>query len=186
MAKYDKHYDSYFLLENPYKQKITNTITDDEKWKSCKDACEDCRICKIVNPFRQQCWRPCDRCRYCKFRNFESSKTHDLPYYNKHPYLPDPAFVDYTAPTMVTSRMCGPVAYARYINQYNNYIRCKECQAVGTCWSKYRGKCVECSDEQLAVPCERKFGCPNSSGNLFPYGPPKNPIYTDCKLCWKN
>lgn len=188
MAKYDRDtsFDNYFLLGDAYKQNdvIVSSVTHDEKWESCRLSCENCRVCKSVNPFRQQCWRHCDRCRYCNFRGHLTTKTHDLPYYNRHPYTPDPDDTLFTASNLATPRVCGPVAYAKFIDQYNDYVHCKQCQRAGKCWSKYQEKCIECSDEQLAVSCERKFGCPNPNGPLFAYGPPRNPVYTDCRMCW--
>ena len=189
MAKYnrDTSFDNYFLLGDSYKQQdvIVNKFTGDEQWESCKKSCENCKICRDVSPFRQNCWRHCDRCKYCKFRDHRSSQKHHPPYWTRHPYTPDPDDIDFALSHRTTSKVCGPVMYAEYIKQYNDYINCKKCQQRNKCWSKYQEKCVECSDEQLAVPCEEKYGCPNPNGASYGYGPPRNPMYTSCRKCWK-
>lgn len=182
-----KSLNHYFLLGDAYKQNdvIVNKITNDEQWESCGVACDNCRICKSTSPFGMQCWRHCDRCRYCKFRGHHTAQTRDPPYFNRHPDLPDPNYINFAASKFTTGGVCGPVLYADYIRQYNDYVHCKQCQLRGECWSKYQQKCVVCSDEQLAVPCEEKYGCQNPNGPLFGYGPPRDPMFTNCKKCWE-
>lgn len=177
----------YFLLGDAYKQNdvIVKKVTHDEQWESCKLAQENCKICKNVSPFPNECWRHCDRARYCQLRGHRSSRPHQPPYFNRHPYLPDPDYIKFAPSKFTTNGVCGPVMYTEYIKQYNDYINCKHCQEQNRCYSKYQKKCVECSDEQLAVGCEEKYGCPNPNGPLFPYGPPRDPKFTSCRKCWE-
>lgn len=189
---------SYWLLgdqiaPNGYTEDsyVLNTTTD-EKWMNCKDACEDCNICRKANPFYQNCWRSCDRCRTCHLRNHRSLKTRDPPYWNRHPYAPDPNLseasinIQHPMSRFTTTNVCGPVMYQEFINRYSNYVQCQKCQSHGKCWSRYQQKCVDCDEGHLAKSCEIKFGCPNPMGPMFPYVPPRDPLMTDCRPCWQS
>lgn len=177
---------SYWLLGDSYRQTdsyVLNT-TSDEKWMNCKDACNDCRICKSVNPFYQQCWRSCDRCRYCHLRDHKSSMKRDPPYYMRHPYTPDPDYIDHSLAKFHTTAVCGPKMYEDWVKQYNNYMQCKRCQQQDKCWSQYQQRCIDCDEGHLAKSCEDKFGCPNPINPYFPSVKPINPQFTDCRPCW--
>jgi hypothetical protein len=149
------------------------------------NICKSCDVCKSVNgksPLR--CSKVCDQCIQYQLRH-NPDKGLDLPYANRHPYLPDPDYITYADSTMVTPRICGDVIYAEYIDQYNDYINCQICQTQKKCWSSDRHKCVECSERQMKVPCARQYGCQNAYGPIFPSGPPINPMYTSCRKCWQ-
>lgn len=158
-------------------------FTADEKWLNCAGACDDCKICRSVNPFYQQCWRSCDKCRYCHLKEAKSVNR-DPPYFNRHPDTPDPRFVDFSLAKFTTTGVCGPVLYNDWVKQYNNYMQCLRCQEQDLCWSPYQQRCIECDEGNLNRTCESKFGCPNTKNPMFPPVPPINPLYTDCVRCW--
>ena len=86
------------------------------------------------------------------------------------------------------SNVCGVNKKREYEEQYNNYIQCKICRDSGKCWSRYQQKCVNCDAGQMSKTCERLYGCKrnaNVPNDIVEYVPPKNPLYTDCRLCWK-
>jgi hypothetical protein len=190
---------SYWLLKNEVTpdgytdHSLVFKITADEKWMNCRDACQDCNICRRANPSYQQCWRSCDRCRNCHLRNHRSLRYRDPPYWNAHPYAPNPDLssgvqsihVQHPAARFTTTHVCGPVLNQEYIHQYNNYMQCKRCQENDKCWSKYQQKCVDCDEGNLATTCEDKFGCPNPMSPMFGAGPPRDPLFTNCVPCWR-
>jgi hypothetical protein len=149
--------------------------------------CKTCDICKSVNGNSLlRCSKVCDQCIQYQLRHTPtlSSKGLDLPYYNRHPYLPDPRFIKFAESQMVTPRVCGPVIYAEYIDQYNAYSNCQICQLKGECWSSERHQCVTCPKKQMQVSCGKQYGCQNAYGPIFPSTGPINPMYTNCQKCW--
>lgn len=81
--------------------------------------------------------------------------------------------------------VCGPKIEDEYNNQYSNYKECQRCQVGGSCWSEMEKKCVKCEKNELLKSCETKFGCENPFNPNLPHVAPKNPLYTDCRPCWR-
>lgn len=187
------------------KSNLIRHVTSDEKSKKCKNACDDCSICMTINNDYQLCYRECDRCRYCSFKKHNYDQEPDPPYWNRYPELPNPILygdvlyselgskdelpigkLNYAQSKFTTSNVCGPVMYQEYIDQYNNYMECKNCKRSGMCWSQNSKTCVHCDQNQLNRSCESRFGClGNTPNNVNGHVPPKDPLYTACIPCWK-
>lgn len=155
----------------------SNTIRKD--W--CLTACQRCSDCKPESRNWSECWSACDECNRCHARTVR-----DDDYNDPYNYILVNRRLDNT-PALAKrfcSNVCGVNMCKAYRQRYNGFTQCKRCQQQGKCWSQYQGRCVDCPREQALSSCAEKWGCPNRNGSQFGYGPPVDPMFTDCIPCW--
>ena len=146
----------------------------------CASACQKCQDCKKESRAWNSCWSACDECNKCAAKDIRTDVYNDP--YNYMPLYPR-KLSETPLSKQFCDNICGVNMCKRFRQRQNGYAQCKRCHAKGLCWSEYKGRCVDCLQNKTS--CEKKWGCPNQQSPEFGYVAPIDPMFTECRPCWK-
>jgi hypothetical protein len=147
-----------------------------QKYIALSRQCDD-NACENEEDF----WKRRHNCNQSKAAEYREDRYNE-PYYYEPPWGRTTLAKTPSISRQFTAGVCGINQATEYAQQFEGYKQCQRCERQGMCWSSEQRKCIECSNPGQ---CERKWGCPNPNGEEFAHVAPKDPMYTDCKPCWR-
>jgi hypothetical protein len=149
----------YVALEKYKARGATDICPIKKQW--CDAACKRCVDCKDESRDWSDCWSWCDECQRCEAAAM-NERSYNEPYFHT-----------------LRRRTLGEVpAIAKQV--CDNVCGVNVCKAYGE-----RRQAYNVCRRSGSTDCERKYGCPNPNGIQFGYVLPKDPMFTDCKVCWQ-
>ncbi len=131
------------------------------KFEWCETACTNCVNCKSESRDWSDCWSWCDECNRCKAAAVGNNR-----YSDPYNYILQPRTLQQTC--ALSKQFCDNICGVNLCNEYRQQNSAyKFCKRVGS------------------TGCERMYGCKNPNGEQFGYVPPIDPMYNNCKACWK-